>query len=173
MTVIMEYQNIDPELCYEQLKSAISEGLPAGTDACVVAIAEGGTALANLLAEELFPGSPIGVINASFHRDDISLNPIPKTSASTGIPFDVEGRTILLVDDVFASGRTLRAALNELFDHGRPAQVFSAALIDTCQRRLPLVLDFAGTRIAVPENIKVRVRDNAGKRPFTLQMEKR
>lgn len=169
----MELENIDPEQSYEQLKSAISERLPAGTNVGIVAIADGGTALANLLAEELFPGSPVGVISANFHRDDISLNPIPKSSVSTGIPFDVEGRTILLVDDVFATGRTLRAALNELFDHGRPAQVFSAALIDTCQRRLPMALDFAGSRIAVPENIDIHIRDNAGQRPFTLQLEKR
>lgn len=169
----MEFENIDPERSYQQLKTAIRERLPAGTDVGIVAIADGGSTLASLLAEELFPGSPMGVINANFHRDDITLNPIPKNSVATEIAFDVEDRTILLVDDVFATGRTLRAALNELFDYGRPARVYSAALIDTCQRRLPLVLDFVGTRVELPENIEVFVRDNSGKRPFTLKMEKR
>ena len=77
------------------------------------------------------------MIDISFHRDDIDRNPIPKEFAPTQIPGDVDGVAVVLVDDVISSGRTVKAALDELFDHGRPAKVELAVLVDRGGRRLP------------------------------------
>jgi pyrimidine operon attenuation protein/uracil phosphoribosyltransferase len=94
----------------------------------------------------------------SFHRDDISRNPIPKEFAPTHIPSDVNAATIILVDDVLYSGRTIKAALDELFDHGRPTKVELAVLVDRGGRRLPIVADYCGLEISPDETEKVVVR---------------
>lgn len=118
-----------------QLASAIARRHPAQPP-ILVGIANGGTTLARRLAA-LIPGAPCGVIDVSFHRDDISHHPIPKELLPTQIPVDVKGATVVLVDDVIFSGRTVKAALDELFDQGRPAKVELAVLVDRGGRKLP------------------------------------
>ena len=111
-------------------------------------IAEGGVGLAERLAFRVGKGLecevPAGVIDVSFHRDDIGTNPIPKVGTPSTLTSGVEGSTCILVDDVIFSGRTIRAALNELFDQGRPACVELAVLVDRGHRRLPIAVDYAG-----------------------------
>ena len=110
----------------------------------LLGIANGGIVLAQRLTRKLKaaglnPGT--GTIDISFHRDDIGRNPIPKEFSPTIIPHDVNGSTVILVDDVLYSGRTVKAALDELFDHGRPNRVELAVLVDRGGRLLPVAAD--------------------------------
>jgi pyrimidine operon attenuation protein/uracil phosphoribosyltransferase len=98
-----------------------------------------------------------GIIDISFHRDDIGRNPIPKEFTPTVIPIDVTGATVILVDDVLQSGRTVKAALDELFDHGRPAKVELAVLVDRGGRTLPVAADYTGLVVAAEPAEKVTV----------------
>ena len=118
-------------------------------------VANGGVELARRLALKL--NARAGTLDVSFHRDDIGRHPIPKEFAPTHIPADVHGATIILVDDVLFSGRTVKAALNELFDHGRPTKVELAVLVDRGGRRLPLAADYVGIDLVTPQSEKVVV----------------
>jgi pyrimidine operon attenuation protein/uracil phosphoribosyltransferase len=104
------------------------------------------------------PSQLAGTLDISFHRDDIGGNPIPKEFAPTHIPADVNGATVILVDDVLFSGRTAKAALDELFDHGRPAKVELAVLADRGGRRLPIAADYTGLALPARDDEKVVVR---------------
>jgi pyrimidine operon attenuation protein / uracil phosphoribosyltransferase len=122
----------------------------------LLGIANGGVELTRRLGERL--GVRTGTLDISFHRDDIGQKPIPKEFHPTVIPGDVTGATVVLVDDVLFSGRTVKAALDEVFDHGRPAAVELAVLIDRGGRKLPLAADYTGIRLDVPEDKKVVVQ---------------
>lgn len=122
----------------------------------VLGIANGGSMLARRLAARLGI-KRVGDLDISFHRDDIGRHPIPKEFAVTLLPGDVNGASVLLVDDVLFTGRTVKAALDELFDHGRPATVELAVLVDRGSHRLPVVADFAGTTISAPDDEDVIV----------------
>ncbi|MEM9018603.1 MAG: bifunctional pyr operon transcriptional regulator/uracil phosphoribosyltransferase PyrR, partial [Verrucomicrobiota bacterium] len=131
-------------------------------DIVVIGIADGGIALGNLLRRLLEKHSghslPYGTIETSFHRDDIGRRPIPMEVQSTEIPVNIDGRPILLVDDVIASGRTIRAAMNELFDQGRPADIQLAILFDRGGRKLPVQPDFLAEKITVAPNRSLEVK---------------
>jgi len=136
-------------------------------------LAIGGAWIAERLAQDL--GLPhYGVINVAFHRDDYAEKGMTalKTSSTmpTKLPFDVNGANIILIDDVLFTGRTVRAALNELFDFGRPSQVELMVLADRGKRELPISANFAGETIEVPEQkILVLEKDVAGKFSFVLE----
>lgn len=128
----------------------------------LLGIANGGIELARRLRSALATLSPTlasrhGVLDISFHRDDIGRHPIPKEFAPTQIPADVHGANIVLVDDVLFSGRTVKAALDELFDHGRPTKVELAVLVDRGGRRLPFSADYTGLTLAPSDAEKVVV----------------
>ena len=130
----------------------------------LLGIANGGIILAQRLADRLKesglkPG--LGTIDISFHRDDIGRNPIPKEFSPTVIPHDVNGAHVILVDDVLHSGRTVKAALDELFDHGRPAGVELAVLVDRGGRKLPVVATYTGLTLVAGDTEKVKVRLDA------------
>lgn len=146
-------EEIQPAI--RQLASAIERGHPAPPP-ILLGIANGGIALARRLAA-LLPGARCGVIDISFHRDDIDRNPIPKEFAPTQIPGDVDGVAVVLVDDVISSGRTVKAALDELFDHGRPAKVELAVLVDRGGRRLPVAPDYCGLTLPAGNAEKIVV----------------
>ncbi|MBL9214998.1 MAG: bifunctional pyr operon transcriptional regulator/uracil phosphoribosyltransferase PyrR [Opitutaceae bacterium] len=148
----------------ERVASAIAARHRATRHLLLLGIANGGIALAARLAARLReaglkPGT--GTIDISFHRDDIGRHPIPKEFAPTLIPHDVNGSVVILVDDVLHSGRTVKAALDELFDHGRPAMVELAVLIDRGGRRLPVAADYLGLKLDAPQDEKVVVRLDA------------
>lgn len=124
----------------------------------IVGIANGGIALGNLIHRLLERQTGLdlvyGIVETSFHRDDIGSRPIPIVAHPTDIPVNIDGRKILLVDDIIASGRTIRAAINETFDQGRPAGIYLATLLDRGGRRLPIQPDFCADSIRVsPEKI--------------------
>lgn len=138
-----------------RLADAISSRHPDPTGLLLLGIANGGIELARRLAERL--RCRVGTVDISFHRDDIGRHPIPKEFAPTQIPADVQGATIILIDDVLFSGRTVKAALDELFDHGRPNKVELAVLVDRGGRRLPVAADYVGLDLVIAETKKVRV----------------
>ncbi len=147
----------------DRLAAAIAERHGATSRLLLLGIANGGLELARRLAARLSTLSPqlsvrSGVLDISFHRDDFARHPIPKEFAPTHIPADATGATVILVDDVLFSGRTVKAALDELFDHGRPAKVELAILVDRGGRRLPVAADFCGLVLAANDTEKVVVR---------------
>lgn len=149
----------------ERLAAAISEQHRETSSLFLLGIANGGIELARRLAGHLArlrSSRPdfrvvLGTLDISFHRDDIGHNPIPKEFAHTQIPGDVNGATVILVDDVLFSGRTVKAALDELFDHGRPTKVELAVLADRGGRRLPLAPDYCGLTLEAGPTQKVSV----------------
>jgi pyrimidine operon attenuation protein/uracil phosphoribosyltransferase len=157
----------------ERLAAAIEVRHRHTPDLLVLGIANGGIPLARRLGERLGI-KRVGGLDISFHRDDIGKHPIPKEFAVTLLPGDVNGATVLLVDDVLFTGRTIKAALDELFDHGRPATVELAVLVDRGHRRLPIVADFAGSTIdaADHEDVIVSLHDDPAKDRIDIRARK-
>ena len=122
----------------------------------MLGIANGGIPVARRLCARLGI-KRVGDLDISFHRDDIGKHPIPKEFTPTLLPGDVNGASVLLVDDVLFTGRTVKAALDELFDHGRPATVELAVLVDRGGRRLPVAPDFVGMSLAAADDEDVVV----------------
>ncbi|EGV50962.1 bifunctional pyr operon transcriptional regulator/uracil phosphoribosyltransferase PyrR [Candidatus Endoriftia persephonae] len=118
-----------------------------GIDApMMIGIRTGGVWLAQQLHQELGLQEPLGTLDISFYRDDftqIGMNPEVHPS---DLPLPVDGRHIILIDDVLHTGRTIRAALNEIFDYGRPASIILATLVERSGRELPIEADVVGLR---------------------------
>ena len=140
----------------ERLATAILRRHPDPRGLLLLGIANGGTELTCRLARRI--GALAGTLDISFHRDDVGRNPIPHEFSPTHIPADVHGATVILVDDVLFSGRTVKAALDELFDHGRPTKVELAILVDRGGRRLPFAPDYCGLSLATSEDEKIFVK---------------
>ncbi|MFO7638196.1 MAG: bifunctional pyr operon transcriptional regulator/uracil phosphoribosyltransferase PyrR [bacterium] len=104
--------------------------------------------LARLLAGHGRPGIPVGAIDITLYRDDLQLVAETPIVRGTEISFDINGRELVLVDDVIFTGRTTRAALSELLDYGRPAAIRLAVLVDRGNRELPIAPDFTGRALA-------------------------
>ncbi len=142
----------------EQIVSDIrSRHRSSGAKLCLIGITNGGLELNARIANQLGGNLPVGELDPSFHRDDIGRNPIPKETRPSIIPFDVTGYTVILVDDVLFSGRTLKAALSELFDHGRPNAVELAVLVDRGGHKLPFAADYVGLKVSAGPDKKVVV----------------
>ena len=140
---------------------AILEATSGIEDLTLVGVRRGGVPLANRIADEIaeFEGRrpPVGTVDISLYRDDAATAlPNPKIGPSD-IRFDVNGRHVVLVDDVLHTGRTVRAAIECLQDHGRPARVWLAALCDRGGRELPIAPDFVGRAIEVEPGGRVDV----------------
>lgn len=130
---------------------AILEATAGSEGLSLVGIRRGGVSLAGRIASEIAQAEgtapPVGTVDISLHRDDAATAlPNPKIGP-TDIPFDVNGRHVVLVDDVLQSGRTVRAAIECLQDHGRPARVWLAVLCDRGGRELPIAPDFVGKTV--------------------------
>jgi len=133
----------------------------------MIGIHTGGVWLAERLHEILGIAEPLGTIDISFYRDDftrIGMNPQVKASA---LPIDIDGRHVILVDDVLHTGRTVRAALNEIFDYGRPSSVTLAVLIDRNERELPIQPNVVGQPITLSAHQHIKL---VGPEPLTLDM---
>ena len=124
-------------------------------DAAFVGIYSGGAWIAKRL-QQMIPGNhPLGFIDVSFYRDDYSSKGLKSGAKRSDLPFDVDGATIVLVDDVLYTGRSVRAAVNELFDYGRPACVELAVLVDRGGRELPIEPTYCGTSLAVATDLSI------------------
>jgi len=153
---------LDAEALYQDLVQQIKAGLQGATELALVGIHSGGAWLAERLAAELGLAARLGFVDVSFYRDDFSEKGLRADVKPSQIPFDVEGATILLIDDVLYTGRTTRAAINELFDYGRPARVLLAALVDRGGRELPITADFLATTVSLSkqENLQLQRADD-------------
>jgi len=132
-------------------------------DAGIVGIYTGGVWVAERLHRALGIEAPLGTLAVTLHRDDFSRIGLHPEARRSQIPFDVDGREIVLVDDVLHTGRTVRAALNELFDFGRPRAVRLAVLADRGGRELPVAADFLGAGVTLDAGEEL-VLSNEGER---------
>ena len=146
----------------------IIEGDKGAADLVLVGIANRGDHLALRLAGEIerIEGSrvPVGVLDITFYRDDIGLRAEAPEVHETRIGVDITGRTVVLVDDVLFTGRTIRAAMDALTDFGRPARIRLAVLVDRGHRELPIRADFVGKNVPTrrEDDVRVRVRELDG-----------
>ena len=138
-------------------------------DTALVGIYSGGVWIAERLHSLLRVATPLGMLSITHYRDDFSrigLHPQVKPSR---VPFDVEGRDVILVDDVFYTGRTVRGAMHELFDYGRPASIRLAVLVDRGGHELPIRPDFTGIKLAIPPGQNLTLsREDDGSLIITL-----
>ena len=111
-----------------------------------------------LTSELLDSAVPLGFVDISFYRDDLSIRPSAPIVHATELDFAVDGRTIVIVDDVLYTGRTVRAAIDEIFDYGRPARVQLAVLVDRGHRELPIRPDYVGKNLPTSQQQRVNVR---------------
>lgn len=133
------------------LETLIAQMRPHVTSkTALVGIRTGGVWLAERLHAALGLDGPIGSVDVSFYRDDLGARGLPPNPQRTDIPFDVEDAHIVIVDDVLYTGRTVRAALNELFDYGRPACVELAVLVDRGGRELPIAARYCAHTLPQP-----------------------
>jgi pyrimidine operon attenuation protein/uracil phosphoribosyltransferase len=160
----------------EQLLTALTESMrPAvGPETGLIGIHTGGVWIAERLHQAFKLEVPLATIDVSFYRDDYDQRGLHRNPRRSEIPFEVEGRDLILVDDVLFTGRTIRAALNEVFDYGRPGNVRLAALVDRGGRQLPIAAQFLGTAIEVPAGRSIELRrDAAGRLALALREEQR
>lgn len=135
-------------------------------DPALLGIHSGGVWIAEQLHQVLDFDSPLGSLDISFYRDDFSRIGMHPQVRPSELPFDVDGRHIILVDDVLYTGRTIRAALNEIFDYGRPASVLLVVLIDRGERELPIAADISGAKIRLEPGQQIKLT-----RPKPLQLK--
>ena len=159
----------------EQLLAAlIAQMRPAvGPDSGLIGIHTGGVWIAERLHEALKLTVPCGTLDVSFYRDDYQKIGLHRDVKSSDIPFEVEGRHLILVDDVLYTGRTIRAAMNELFDYGRPASIRLAALVDRGGRELPIAAQFVGAAVTVAAGRSIELkRDDKGRLGLVINEER-
>lgn len=152
----------------KQLTEALAPLFKPSDQPIIVGIETGGYWIAQTLHNNLNPDTELGKLNITFYRDDytkIGLHPTVKPSS---LPTDIDGKTIILVDDVLYSGRTIRAAMNELFDYGRPEKILLVILIDRGGRELPIQADYVGQTISLDKNEQIKLE---GPQPFTLRIQ--
>ena len=161
---------LDAEALYVALRDGVRRLLAERPDAALVGIWSGGAWLAARLHADLGLAGEAGVITSALHRDDFGERGLAADSGNTRLPFEIDGRHIVLIDDVLYTGRTIRAVVNELFDFGRPASVQLAVLVDRGGRELPIAAAYAAARIALPANQRLALaRDPAGLFTFAVE----
>ncbi len=137
----------------------------------MIGIHTGGGWIAQQLHERLGLSEPLGLLDISFYRDDFSQIGMHPRVKPSSLPFSVEGRDLLLIDDVFYTGRTIRAALNEIFDYGRPAQVILGVLIERDGRQIPIQPDCVGARVALAPHQRIKLKGPSPLRLVTRSLE--
>jgi pyrimidine operon attenuation protein/uracil phosphoribosyltransferase len=143
-----------------------------GPKTAMIGIYTGGAWLAERLHQLLGIATPLGLMDIAFYRDDYTARGLKHDPKRTKIPFDVSGRELLLVDDVLYTGRTIRAAMNELFDYGRPESISLVVLADRGGRQLPICAQHCGATVEVPHGKRLRLKRSAdGKLALVLEAE--
>jgi pyrimidine operon attenuation protein/uracil phosphoribosyltransferase len=136
----------------------------------MIGLHTGGAWLAERLHAMLGLKEPLGLLDIAFYRDDYAKQGLKHDPKRSRIPFDIEGRDLLLVDDVLYTGRTVRAAMNELFDYGRPRSIALVVLADRGGRQLPICAQHCGAKVEVPDGMRLRLRRAADGR-LKLELE--
>ena len=159
---------LDAEALYADLKKGVRSLMPDG--AALVGIWSGGAWLAERLQKDLGLSGAHGVISSTLHRDDFGSRGLASGTDATQLPFSIDGRHIVLIDDVLFTGRTIRAVVNELYDFGRPASVTLAVLVDRGGRELPIAAAYAAAKISLPAKQRLSLARDAGGL-FTFEVE--
>jgi len=146
----------DAEKLCQQLAAELRPRLTPKT--AMIGLYTGGAWLAERLHALLGLKEPLGLMDIAFYRDDYHAQGLHHDPKRTRIPFEVNGRELLLVDDVLYTGRTVRAAMNELFDYGRPASIALVVLADRGGRQLPICAQYCGARLDVPAGMRLRLK---------------
>ena len=164
----MSTLHLDAEALYRDLVGGVRSLLQPNT--ALVGIWSGGAWLAERLQQDLKLDGEPGVISSALHRDDFDKRGLTTDAGQTRLPFEIEGRHIVLIDDVLYTGRTTRAVINELFDFGRPASVTLAVLVDRGGRELPIHPAYSAARITLPAERRLSLaRDDAGRFSFNIK----
>lgn len=137
------------------------------SDPAFVGIHTGGVWIAEQLQRRSFPDAPMGTLDIAFYRDDFEQQGLPQRVRPSELPFNIDDRHLVLVDDVLMTGRTIRGALNELFDYGRPASVTLVTLLDIEARQLPIRADILGASLVLPPGRRVKL---TGPAPLKLTL---
>jgi pyrimidine operon attenuation protein / uracil phosphoribosyltransferase len=164
----MSSLTLDAEALYVDLLAGVRPLLQAGS--VLVGVWSGGAWLAERLQRDLQLAGTHGVISSSLHRDDFGSRGLAAGTGSTRLPFDVDGKPVVLIDDVLYTGRTIRAVINELFDFGRPANVTLAVLVDRGGRELPIQPAYSAARVTLPREQRLSLaRSEAGGFSFNIE----
>ena len=158
----------DAEILLPRLAAELKPRITPAT--AMIGLYTGGAWLAERLHPLVAMKEPLGLMDIAFYRDDYAKEGLKHDPKRTRIPFEVEGREILLVDDVLYTGRTVRAAMNELFDYGRPKSISLVVLADRGGRQLPIAAQYAGTQVEVPAGKRLRL-NRAANGKLSLELE--
>lgn len=166
----MNKPNLDIPFLLDQLEAELKKLLSVRQlkEPVIIGIHSGGVWVAEQMHQRLNIKEPLGVMDISFYRDDFSQIGMHPQVKPSQIPLNLEGRDIILIDDVFYTGRTIRAALNEIFDFGRPNQVVLAVLIERDGQQIPLKPDCAGTSLTLPKGMRIKL---TGPDPLGLHVQ--
>jgi pyrimidine operon attenuation protein / uracil phosphoribosyltransferase len=161
----------DAEKLCEQLAAELRPRI--GPKSAMVGLYTGGAWLAERLHSMLGIKAALGLMDIAFYRDDYAARGLKHDPKRTKIPFDVNGSELLLVDDVLYSGRTVRAAMNELFDYGRPASISLVVLVDRGGRQLPICAQHVGAKVEVPAGMRLTLqRADNGRLALSLESDR-
>jgi len=154
------------------MESMLDQIRPVLNDrSALIGIANGGYGLLKFFEQKLPAVKYVGSVDIGLHRDDYSVRGFSKGNRNTDIPFNIDGKDVILVDDVVQSGRTVRAAINELFDFGRPRSIKLAVLVDRGGRELPIAPDYLGTFLEVEVEQEVVIVDDGNNR-LSIQVKR-
>ncbi|MGM3386550.1 bifunctional pyr operon transcriptional regulator/uracil phosphoribosyltransferase PyrR [Stutzerimonas stutzeri] len=158
-------QHLLPEMAAALSRHLDSRGI---TEPRFVGIRTGGVWIAQALLQLRDRQEALGILDVSFYRDDFTQNGLHPQVRPSELPFEIEGQHLVLIDDVLMSGRTIRAALNELFDYGRPASVSLVCLLDLNARELPIRPDVVGATLSLAAEQRVKL---LGPAPLALEYQ--
>ena len=162
MTERQQSKDLDTPALLDTLSSELRNLLKSRNieNPVMIGIHTGGVWVAKELHKDLNIEQPLGTLNITFYRDDFTRIGMHPQVQPSNLPFNIDGQHIILVDDVLHTGRTIRAALNEIFDFGRPASVILAVLVERGCRELPISADVAATEITLDDNQHIKLSND-------------
>ena len=174
MTERQQNKDLDTSALLDTLSSELRNLLKSRNieNPVMIGIHTGGLWVAEELHKNLSIKQSLGALNITFYRDDFTRIGMHPQVQPSNLPFNVDDQHIILVDDVLHTGRTIRAALNEIFDYGRPASVMLAVLVERGCRELPISADIAATQINLDKNQHIKLsRDDASVLSLSIEEE--
>jgi pyrimidine operon attenuation protein/uracil phosphoribosyltransferase len=141
----------------QALISYFPPNLPPADQPLIVGIETGGYWIAQAIHQAIKPATELGRLNITFYRDDFTKIGLHPTVKPSSLPTDIDGKTIILIDDVLYSGRTVRAAMNEIFDYGRPKKIVLVILIDRGEREIPIQADIVAETLKLDPNSHIKL----------------
>ena len=150
------------------LKPYFPSNLAVADQPIIIGIETGGAWIANAIHQTIAPNTDLGHLNITFYRDDFTKIGLHPTVKPSSLPINIDGKTIILVDDVLHSGRTVRAAMNEIFDYGRPKRIILAILIDRGEREIPIQADIVAESIELESGDHIKLE---GPNPLRLAIK--